>query len=129
MSNTPLRPSNASETSELRQLIKELSAKIDTFIQSLPGLYILRTDFDLWRSTTNTRLDTLERDLKEGRTWETNEHKDLANAMGEAERRIVDKIEAHNQVTWGTRLTTIMGAFGWILTIGALILTYILSKH
>lgn len=120
-------PVEPNEAPELRQLIKELSVKFDTFIQSLPSLYILRLDYEGWKQAMEARMKTVEDDVKTGREWANREHQGLEKAVQESERRILDKLDEKNTKTWEQRIGHILATFGWIVAIGALLLSYILS--
>lgn len=122
-------------TSNEVEAIKELARKLDSFMALVPATYITRIEASTQFSNMSEKiadakdaLEALELKYREDYIRNNDEHTSLRDTVVLSERRIIEKIDDNNKTTWGNRLTLILGAFGWILTLGMVIIDLLMRK-
>jgi DNA-binding ferritin-like protein len=115
--------------SEIAEAVRDLTHKVDAFIQSIPTTYVSHIENDRRFGTLEGMYHALKAEFvafqeryRQDSLLNTSAHDNVNNAMVESERRIIEKIENMTHTTWGARLTILLGAFGWILTLGLVVI-------
>lgn len=122
-------------TSEVLEATKELGRKLDAFMALVPATYITRIEASTQHTNMGEKIqdvknaiDTIEEKYRQDFMWNNQEHKSLSSAMIDSERRIIARIEENATQSWGSKLTIMAGAFGWILTLALVILDFLVKK-
>lgn len=127
---------NASGEDKVYHLIERLGDKLDALILSLPSNYVQKVEYDPWRVLMEGRLLVLENDAKTNKDWNNTEHKGIADAVVQSERRIMAELKSNTQktednarVARSSRLTIWLCVIGWLITIVLFIVSMLLAYH
>ena len=113
-----------------------LSAKFDALaakFDALSQIYVTNDKYNTWQQSTDRRLDEhrrrlegLEKEGKEDRERDNQEHSKLVDAMAATERRIIEKIEDNRKISWAMIVTISLAVIGWAISTFQFIVMYVL---